>query len=67
MIGKGYSVEATKLAMQMVAEGYPASKCIAQLNGKAGADMPIAAGIYSILWEGEDPTRAFEKIEAVLV
>jgi len=67
MIGKGYSVEATRLAMQMVAEGYPASKCIAQLNGKAGADMPIAKGIYSILWEGEDPTRAFEKIEAVLV
>jgi glycerol-3-phosphate dehydrogenase (NAD(P)+) len=51
----------------MVAEGYPASKCIAELNGKAGADMPIAAGIYSILWEAEDPIRAFEKIEAVLV
>jgi glycerol-3-phosphate dehydrogenase (NAD(P)+) len=67
MIGKGYSVEATKLAMQMVAEGYPASKCIAALNRKAGADMPIAAGIYAILWEAEDPIRAFEKIEAVLV
>jgi glycerol-3-phosphate dehydrogenase (NAD(P)+) len=67
MIGKGYSVEATKLAMQMVAEGYPASKCIVALNRKAGADMPIAAGIYAILWEAEDPIKAFEKIEAVLV
>ncbi len=67
MIGKGYSVEATKLAMQMVAEGYPASKSIAALNRKAGADMPIAAGIYAILWEAEDPIKAFEKIEAVLV
>ena len=67
MIGKGYSVEATRLAMQMVAEGYPASKCIAALNGKAGAEMPIAAGIYTILWEAEDPIRAFEKIEAVLI
>lgn len=66
MIGKGYSVEATKLAMQMVAEGYPASKCIFELNGKAGAEMPIAEGIYRILWEGEDPMKAFEKIEAVL-
>lgn len=66
MIGKGYSVEATKLAMQMVAEGYPASKCIHELNGKAGAEMPIAAGIYRILWEGEDPIKGFEKIEAVL-
>jgi glycerol-3-phosphate dehydrogenase (NAD(P)+) len=51
----------------MVAEGYPASKCIAALNGKAGAEMPIAAGIYKILWEEEDPIRAFEKIEAILV
>ena len=67
MIGKGYSVEATKLAMQMVAEGYPASKCIAALNRKAGADMPIAAGIYAILWDAEDPIKAFEKIEAVLI
>lgn len=66
MIGKGYSVEATKLAMQMVAEGYPASRCIHELNGTAGAEMPIAAGIYRILWEGEDPMKAFEKIEAVL-
>jgi glycerol-3-phosphate dehydrogenase (NAD(P)+) len=67
MIGKGYSVEATKLAMQMVAEGYPASKSIAALNEKVRADMPIATGIYNILWEAEDPIRAFEKIEVVLV
>jgi len=66
MIGKGYSVEATKLAMQMVAEGYPASKCIHALNEKAGADMPIAKGVYRILWEGKDPIKEFEKIEAVL-
>jgi len=67
MIGKGYSVEATKLAMQMVAEGYPASKCIAVLNEKVKADMPIATGMYKILWEAEDPIKAFEKIEAVLI
>lgn len=67
MIGKGYSVEATKLAMQMVAEGYPASKCIAALNEKVKADMPIAIGMYKILWEAEDPIKAFEKIEAVLI
>lgn len=67
MIGKGYSVEATKLAMQMVAEGYPAAKCIAALNEKVKADMPIATGMYNILWEAEDPIKAFEKIEAVLI
>lgn len=66
MIGKGYSVEAAKLDMQMVAEGYPAAKCIHALNGKAEAVMPIATGIYRILWEGEDPVKGFEKIEAVL-
>lgn len=67
MIGKGYSVEATKLAMQMVAEGYPASKSIFELNQDVLAEMPIATAIYEILWNAKDPAEAFRSIEAVLV
>jgi glycerol-3-phosphate dehydrogenase (NAD(P)+) len=66
MIGKGYSVEATKLTMQMVAEGYPAAKSIFILNQQAGASMPIASCIYRILWEGIDPSAAFLELEALL-
>lgn len=66
MIGKGYSVEATKLTMQMVAEGYPAAMSIFKLNKEAGAAMPIADTIYRILWEGMDPSAAFSSLEGKL-
>lgn len=66
MIGKGYSVEATKLTMQMVAEGYPAAKSMHMLNSEAGAQMPIADCVYAILWEGVDPAEAFSKLEKML-
>jgi glycerol-3-phosphate dehydrogenase (NAD(P)+) len=66
MIGKGYSVEATKLTMQMVAEGYPAARSIFKLNNLAGADMPVADTVYRILWEGMDPTIAFRSLEGKL-
>ena len=64
MIGKGYSVESSKLAMQMVAEGYPSSKSIYNLSQSLGISMPIADTIFSILWEGMDPQEGFRFIEA---
>ena len=63
MIGKGYSVEAAKISMQMVAEGYPASKAMMEINQQIGAKMPIAETIYQILWNGLDPLEGFEKLE----
>lgn len=67
LIGKGHSVETTRLEMQMVAEGYPASKSIYELNKEVLAPMPIAHAIYKILWENLDPTLAFKDIESVLI
>ena len=67
MIGKGYSVSATKLEMNMVAEGYNASKCIHNINNRVNAEMPIADAIYRILWENLHPREGFNKIEEVLV
>lgn len=66
MIGKGYSVESTQLAMQMVAEGMPASKSIYNINRTLGVSMPIAETIYRILWEGLDATQGFQEIEAAM-
>jgi glycerol-3-phosphate dehydrogenase (NAD(P)+) len=67
MIGKGYSVSAAKLEMNMVAEGYNASKCIYSINKRVEADMPIADSIYKILWENIHPREGFKIIEEVLV
>lgn len=67
MIGKGYTVKSAQLEMNMVAEGYYASKCIYNFNKNIGADIPIAEMVYKILWERELPAEAFEKVEEVLV
>lgn len=67
MIGKGYSVKAARLEMNMVAEGYYASKCIWFVNKTIGAEMPIADTIYRILWDNVKPREGFNLIEEVLV
>lgn len=67
MIGKGYSVRSAQLEMNMVAEGYNASKCLHLVNEDIKADMPIADTIYQILWENVKPYAGFKQIEQFLV
>jgi glycerol-3-phosphate dehydrogenase (NAD(P)+) len=67
MIGKGYSVKAARLELNMVAEGYNASKCIYLINKEIGGEMPIAGMIYRILWENVNVTIGMKQIEPYLV
>ena len=67
MIGKGYSVRSAQLEMNMVAEGYNASKCIYLINKEIGAEMPIAETVYRILWDNLPPEKGFKLIEETLV
>lgn len=67
MIGKGYSVKAAQLEMNMVAEGYNASRCIHLINKEIGAEMPIADVVYRILWENVKAAAGFKQIEPYLV
>ena len=67
MIGKRYTVQSAQLEMNMVAEGYNASKCIYNINKKIKSDLPIAETVYKILWERLLPAEGFYKIEEVMV
>ncbi|MDE1190809.1 MAG: NAD(P)-binding domain-containing protein [Arachidicoccus sp.] len=66
MIGKGYSVKAAQLELNMIAEGYNASKCIYNINQKLHADIPIATTVYNILWNDFSTEDTFHKLENVL-
>ncbi len=67
MIGKGYSVRSAQLELNMVAEGYNASKGIYLKNKEIKAEMPIAEMIYRILWENVNVGVGMKQIEAYLV
>jgi len=66
MIGKGYSVKYIKNEMDMIAEGYYASKCIFELNKKFKVNMPIADAIYSILYQKNSPQTIINKLTSQL-
>jgi len=66
MIGKGYNVKVAQLEMNMVAEGYPASKGLYEINRTIQAAMPIAHTIYEILWEDMPADEGFINIEQAL-
>jgi glycerol-3-phosphate dehydrogenase (NAD(P)+) len=55
MVGKGYSVKAAQMEMNMVAEGYYAVKCVHEINAKLKVDMPISEATYRMLYEKMAP------------
>lgn len=67
MIGKGYSVRSAELELNMVAEGYNASKCIMTINRELKMQIPIINAVYAILWEGASPVDTFKEIEQILL
>ena len=67
MVGKGCSVKEAQKELNMVAEGYNASKSIYTINNNVKAEMPIAETVYKILWEKLSPEEGFKLIEETLV
>jgi len=64
MIGKGYTVKSAQMEMNMVAEGYYATKSAYLLNEKNSkkTNMPIIKAVYDVLYENKNPKKVFKKL-----
>ncbi|MDT0558215.1 NAD(P)H-dependent glycerol-3-phosphate dehydrogenase [Ichthyenterobacterium sp. W332] len=64
MIGKGYTVKSAQMEMNMVAEGYYATKSAHLLNEKneKKTQLPIINAVYAILYDGKNPKKVFKKL-----
>jgi glycerol-3-phosphate dehydrogenase (NAD(P)+) len=66
MIGKGYTVKSAMMEMNMVAEGYYATKSAFEINQKNKARTPIIDTVYRVLYESKDPKKEFEHLTSLL-
>lgn len=55
MVGKGYSVKIAQMEMDMIAEGYYATKCVVEINKEFGVSMPILEAVNNIIYEKISP------------
>lgn len=62
MIGKGYSVSAALAEMNMVAEGYFATRSLYIMNQTHQVKLPILDAVYQILYESKPCTQVLSNL-----
>lgn len=68
MLGKGYSVKSAQLEMNMIAEGYYATKSMYELNAEQlHIDMPIAEAVYNIIYRNKPVKPEIEQLSLKLI
>jgi glycerol-3-phosphate dehydrogenase (NAD(P)+) len=67
MLGKGYNVKSAQLEMNMVAEGYFATKTMKEVNEKIAAYMPILDAFYDIIYNGKNARKTMKELTQKII
>lgn len=62
MVGKGYTIRSAQLEMNMIAEGYYATRLVEMIRSEYDVKMPIAKATYRILYENRNPSETIERL-----
>lgn len=57
-LGKGRALAEIKAGMREVAEGVKTTQALKELSNRVGVEMPIAAEVYAVLYEGKTAREA---------
>jgi glycerol-3-phosphate dehydrogenase (NAD(P)+) len=67
MIGKGYSVKSAQLEMNMVAEGYYATRSMYEICKELKYEMPLLNTLYRILYGNKPAAPEMNKLAATFI
>lgn len=62
MLGKGYTVKSAQMEMNMVAEGFYATKTMKEINENVKAEMPILDAVFDIIYNGAPARRIMKDL-----
>lgn len=62
IVGKGIRLKQHRLEMEMIAEGYYATKTIHELNEKYQVNIPIVNAMYEILYNRSSPILEIKEL-----
>ena len=66
MIGKGYSIRAARVEMNMVAEGYYAVQPVMDINRQYQVSLPIVEAVNNILFKEGSPAVEFRRLSELI-
>lgn len=67
MIGKGYTVKSAQMEMNMIAEGYYATKTMHDINENVRADMPILNSVFEIIYNHQSAKKVMKELTEKLI